>query len=151
MTDLENTKTRFDSQLWTFISTNTFLAGDSQTSMIRVHQEVAVGVIFNSHCDPSALSFCFVLLQDVLPCKYETEELFCSRISERVNISLCVWLRISLCSAACRQLLRLCSYWSEFTSGFGSVKYLRAPKTPARTHTCILGLRKQNLPRVLFL
>lgn len=36
-------------------------------------------------------------------------------------------------------------------SGFGSMKYLRAPKTPALTHTCILGLRNENLPRVLFL
>lgn len=96
----------------------------------------------------------FVLLLKaiyVLPCMYETGELLCSRISERVNISLRVWLRIPLCSAACKQLLRLPSYWSEFTSGFGSVKYLRAPKTPALTHTCILGLRNQNLPRVLFL
>lgn len=36
-------------------------------------------------------------------------------------------------------------------SGFGSMKYLRAPKTPALTHTCISGLRNKNLPRVLFL
>lgn len=36
-------------------------------------------------------------------------------------------------------------------SGFGSMKYLRAPKTPALTRTCILGLRNENLPRGLFL
>ncbi len=29
-------------------------------------------------------------------------------------------------------------------SGFGSMKYLRAPKTPALTHTCILGLRNEK-------
>lgn len=36
-------------------------------------------------------------------------------------------------------------------SGFGSKKYLRAPQTPALTHTCSLGLRNENLPKELFL
>ena len=65
-----------------------------------------------------------------------------------VCVCVCVWLNISLCMQAAAPAPLLLA---RIYSGFGSMKYLRAPKTPALTHTCILGLRNENLPRVLFL
>lgn len=67
-----------------------------------------------------------------------------------MNVCVCVAedfpVQESMQAAALAPLLLARIY-----SGFGSMKYLRAPKTPGLTHTCILGLRKENLPRVLFL
>lgn len=68
-----------------------------------------------------------------------------------VSICVCVWLKSCLCKEACEQLLWPPLLLARIYSGFGSMKYLRAPKTPALTHTCILRLRNENLPRVLFL
>ena len=74
----------------------------------------------------------------------------CVYISVCVCVCVCVAegfsVQGSMRAAALAPLLLARIY-----SGFGSMKYLRAPKTPALTHTCILGLRNENLPRGLFL